>query len=360
MFFLGWKREGACPVCRFLPGTDGIQEEGEEAAGGILERIGGGRRGRGESRCEVCGGVDDLWICVLCGHVGCGRYRGGHANDHFQRTYHSFSLEIRTQRVWDYFGDTYVHRLLHDKGGEVVGMEGRGWGGGGGREEREEEEFRMKGKVVGLVGEYNFLLNSQLEAQREYYERRERAMVAQLEKLTAAAGGALALTSTSSPPSPSPASSSSSSSPSPSPSHDPPFASPNLVVDLLVTREELEKTKKDCQKLQKDRRRAEGVCQKMGQEIRFLKEINGSLESNQQMFEKKLQEEEKMRGKEVEDREKRIGELEDEVRDLSFFIEAQEAIGKGGGGELKDGDVVVVPNKGKGGGGGGKKKGRRR
>ena len=261
-----------------------------------------------------------------------------------------------------------MHRLLHDKGGEVVGMEGRGWGGGGGRGEREEEEFRMKGKVVGLVGEYNFLLNSQLEAQREYYERRERAMVAQMEKMMAGGGGAGLLSLT--PPSPTPSSSSSSSSSpshpssssSSSPSHPSCASHPpsNLVVDLLVAREELEKTKKDCQKLQKDRRRAEGVCQKMGQEIRFLKEINGSLEANQELFEKKLKEEEVKRGKEVEQRERRIGELEEEVRDLSFFIEAQNTIKAEGGGELKDGDVVVVPKKGGGGKGGGKKRGGRR
>ena len=26
----------------------------------------------------------DVWICLICGHVGCGRYREGHAVDHWR------------------------------------------------------------------------------------------------------------------------------------------------------------------------------------------------------------------------------------------------------------------------------------
>lgn len=28
---------------------------------------------------------------------------------------HSYSLDLRTQQIWDYVGDTYVHRLNHSK-----------------------------------------------------------------------------------------------------------------------------------------------------------------------------------------------------------------------------------------------------
>lgn len=27
-----------------------------------------------KSSCSVCGTSENLWICVICGHVGCGRY----------------------------------------------------------------------------------------------------------------------------------------------------------------------------------------------------------------------------------------------------------------------------------------------
>jgi BRCA1-associated protein len=51
---------------------------------------------------------------MVCGHIGCGRYQEAHAYDHYMETCHLFALEIDTQRVWDYEGDGYVHRLLQN------------------------------------------------------------------------------------------------------------------------------------------------------------------------------------------------------------------------------------------------------
>lgn len=45
------------------------------------------------------GCVQDLWICLICGQVGCGRYRSKHAFDHWQQSGHCYSLELETQRV---------------------------------------------------------------------------------------------------------------------------------------------------------------------------------------------------------------------------------------------------------------------
>ena len=40
---------------------------------------------------------------------------------HFQQTSHTFALQIGGQRVWDYAGDNYVHRLIQSKSdGKVV------------------------------------------------------------------------------------------------------------------------------------------------------------------------------------------------------------------------------------------------
>ena len=39
----------------------------------------------------------DLWICLICGHVGCGRYRGSHAAEHWQSSGHGYALELETQ-----------------------------------------------------------------------------------------------------------------------------------------------------------------------------------------------------------------------------------------------------------------------
>ena len=46
----------SCPVCRY-------SQTGEDESQGTL--------------CQHCGGQEDLWMCIICGHVGCGRYAGG-------------------------------------------------------------------------------------------------------------------------------------------------------------------------------------------------------------------------------------------------------------------------------------------
>ena len=52
----------------------------------------------------------------VCGHVGCGRYSGcGSSVHHNGLTEHNFAMELATQRVWDYKGDNYVHRLIQNK-----------------------------------------------------------------------------------------------------------------------------------------------------------------------------------------------------------------------------------------------------
>ncbi|KAJ3540040.1 hypothetical protein NM688_g6284 [Phlebia brevispora] len=59
--------------------------------------------------------TSNLWICLICGNIGCGRYRRAHAQAHYERTTHLYALELETQRVWDYAGDGYVHRLIQNK-----------------------------------------------------------------------------------------------------------------------------------------------------------------------------------------------------------------------------------------------------
>lgn len=66
----------SCPVCRYC-----LQP------------------GASSSRCSTCSTQVDLWICLICGHVGCGRYRSGHASDHWQESAHCYALELETQRV---------------------------------------------------------------------------------------------------------------------------------------------------------------------------------------------------------------------------------------------------------------------
>ncbi|KHJ49124.1 zinc finger, C3HC4 type [Trichuris suis] len=128
-----------CPVCRHLI-TPGFTES---------------------QSCPVCGKRDDLWICLICGHVGCGRYANGHAYQHFQETQHTFALEVGGQRVWDYAGDNYVHRLIQSKSdGKLVEFNP-------GNNSIEATE-----KVEALNLEYSYLLSREMDAQRKYYEDR--------------------------------------------------------------------------------------------------------------------------------------------------------------------------------------------
>lgn len=90
--------------------------------------------------CADCTQSAKLWVCLICGNVGCGRYHGQviiaiflsrsllyiqnccsivvddwfssrslslslvyqHALQHFKETKHAYSLEIETNRIWDY------------------------------------------------------------------------------------------------------------------------------------------------------------------------------------------------------------------------------------------------------------------
>ncbi|KAJ3271636.1 hypothetical protein HDV01_006506 [Terramyces sp. JEL0728] len=84
-----------CPVCRFSTFKLGKEKT--------------------ENCCSECQSTENLWICLICGNVGCGRYVQAHASKHYTESNHVYSLELETQRVWDYVGDEYVHRLIQNK-----------------------------------------------------------------------------------------------------------------------------------------------------------------------------------------------------------------------------------------------------
>lgn len=121
----------------------------------------------------MCHSDANLWICLICGAVGCGRYDAAHAFLHFQQTGHCFAMDLSTQRVWDYASDAYVHRLVQDKAdGKLMELparavsthdrahEGDAW---------DEEDYVPREKVDNIGLEYTRLLTSQLESQRTYF-----------------------------------------------------------------------------------------------------------------------------------------------------------------------------------------------
>ncbi|EGU84600.1 hypothetical protein FOXB_04788, partial [Fusarium oxysporum f. sp. conglutinans Fo5176] len=171
-----------CPVCRF---TNTSPTSESDPSGPHSQPFGSGV----SNLCSICDCTDDLWICLICGYVGCGRYKGGHAKDHWKETAHCFALELETQHVWDYAGDMWVHRLIRDKGdGKVVELPSRNRS----VSHLEEEDVVPRAKLDSIGLEYTHLVTSQLESQRAYYEELISKTVDKASKASAAAEEAAA------------------------------------------------------------------------------------------------------------------------------------------------------------------------
>lgn len=149
-----------CPVCRYVQTPEAVAD----------------------NRCFECHASESLWICLICGHVGCGRYVQGHASQHFMETQHCYSMQLGNNRVWDYVGDNFVHRLLQNKeDGKMVAL------GAGQEGSTFEKPPGSEEKVDSLQLEFTYLLTSQLESQRQYFEekmiRMEQELLAEGEEL---------------------------------------------------------------------------------------------------------------------------------------------------------------------------------
>uniref|UniRef100_A0A183BMQ8 RING-type domain-containing protein n=1 Tax=Globodera pallida TaxID=36090 RepID=A0A183BMQ8_GLOPA len=137
---IGQWADTTCPICRYAQTPELIPDQ----------------------KCFDCGRTSDLWMCLICGNVGCGRYAAAHA--HQYKTSHIFTLQVGGKLVWDYAGDNYVHRLIESAtDGKMIEYDG----GGDGFEKGEE-------KISAVQLEYTCLLTSQLENQRIHFEEKLR------------------------------------------------------------------------------------------------------------------------------------------------------------------------------------------
>ncbi|GAB7340213.1 hypothetical protein MBLNU457_6680t1 [Dothideomycetes sp. NU457] len=159
-----WRGSG-CPVCRYTqspsftfpyprPLTDSSEPDVEPS-------------------CSVCASEANLWICLICGNIGCGRYDSAHAYAHYESTSHCYAMDIASQHVWDYAGDGYVHRLIQNKENrQLIDLP------------HPNNAYRAEGddsvpreKFESMANEYTYLLTSQLDSQRRYFEEQlERAV----------------------------------------------------------------------------------------------------------------------------------------------------------------------------------------
>lgn len=279
----------SCPVCRYC------------------------MQGVTKSKCSRCDACEDLWICLICGHVGCGRYKSQHAFDHWMETQHCYALELESQRVWDYAGDGYVHRLVQSKSdGKLVEVPGPGESSyrheqaleGSSKVDYDRDEAIVASKIDGIVYEYNHLLTAQLESQRLYFE----GVLCQ-NRLEA----------------------------------DQKIRTLNESMDSTSKAQEESNSKlieatKERKNAQKKASELSEKLQRVQEEKEFLRQLNETLILNQKEWKDKTQVLQEKLETNTADKDSKIKELEDQVRDLIVFIEAQKTVG---GGELEGGSVGV-------------------
>lgn len=230
------------------------------------------------------------------------RYNEGHARRHFRETEHTYSMELESQRVWDYTGDNYVHRLVQNKSdGKLVEL-------GTPLNEVADDE-----KLDSITLEYTYLLTSQLESQRLYFE----------EKIA--------------------------------------FVEKDMFQQMETLIEKSKKTLEECQKFErmfndseKERKTLEkknaqyaSKLKKLEKELQDEKEMNECLRQNQQVWQEKVELLEKDLKRVELQRKSEVQDLQEQVADLMRHFEAQTAIEKAPTSlqqELQEGQVFVTPS----------------
>ncbi|GFY58875.1 BRCA1-associated protein [Trichonephila inaurata madagascariensis] len=250
-----------------------------------------------DNRCVTCGSQDSLWICLICGNIGCGRYVDGHAYHHYLDTQHTYAMQLGNNRVWDYAGDNYVHRLVQNKAdGKPVELEPV-W--------VENEE-----KMDSMQLEYTYLLTSQLEAQRHYFEDRltriETEALKQLEEMKE--------------------------------------KTKHAVDERKQLEEKLNRVTKEKQSMDKKISQLTSKVNRVMMELKDEKELNKCLRQNQNLWQQKLNIADKVL-KDVRDtKDKEISDLQEQVRDLMFYFDAKDKlkdVPNVSSQEIQEGQIVI-------------------
>ncbi|OGM43073.1 RING and UBP finger domain protein [Aspergillus bombycis] len=271
-----WKGSG-CPVCRYT------QDEFRRSSQGALYED-------EPAECSVCHSDINLWICLICGIVGCGRYDGAHAFDHYKETSHAFAMDLATQRVWDYVGDAYVHRIIQSKtDGKLVELPAAD---NSALDPPDWTDAVPREKLENMSVEYTHLLTSQLESQRAYFEEIVERAVDKASQASAAAASAqeAAEKATAN------------------------FRSLDKQYDKLEN-ETLSNLERDKSRAEKRAEKFEAMARKMEKEWREEKTMNESL----------MQRIEHLTS-EVESLKATNADLTEQNRDLTFFISGSERL----------------------------------
>lgn len=273
-----------------------------------------------EPLCSVCDRTSSLWICLICGNLGCGRYDDAHAYAHYEATSHCYAMDINTQHVWDYAGDGYVHRLIQSK--PTPETSGKGMIDLPSRTRHENEAFRAEAgdsvpreKMESMATEYTYLLTSQLEGQRHYFEEQVERAVDKAAQASARAEEAA-------------------------------ISASKAQAELEEARTErqnmadtLSRMEKALEKSEKARTKFEQMARDMSSQLREEKTMNEGLMSKIKAAEEKTE----AAKKEAEKAKEEKKELEEMNHDLTMFISSQEKVKElqAQGEEVVDGSVSV-------------------
>lgn len=329
-----WRFPGSgCPVCRYTqspsytfpyprPSYNGNPADDEDT----------------EPLCSVCASDINLWVCLICGNIGCGRYDGAHAFAHYEETSHCYAMDLSTQHVWDYAGDGYVHRLIQSKPDFQPQQKHHDplETGSGARPRHENEAYRAEGedlvpreKMESMANEYTYLLTSQLEGQRRYFEEQVERAVDKASQASARAEAAASHAEK---------------------------ASADVEASQVAQQslaDTLARTEKALEKAEKAKAKFEQMARDMSGQLREEKTMNEGLMKRITAADAKVEE----ARKEAEKAREEVRELQDMNHDLTMFISSQEKVKElqEQGEEVVEGGVGVL-EQGKGKKGKGKKK----
>ncbi|XP_031634737.1 BRCA1-associated protein [Contarinia nasturtii] len=219
----------------------------------------------------------------------------------YKATNHTYALQLGTNRVWDYAGDNFVHRLLQSKGdGKLVAH----------TQSPNAESADSDEKIDSLQLEFTYALTSQLQKQREYYEEK----LARLESKIEAESKQF-----------------------------------QVKIDTFIR----DYTDLDAKygTLRKEKNGMEKKLAQLSTKLtNYQKELNDeremikALRSNQSEWEAKCSQLEEKYKKYQTEKETEIGELKDEIRDLMFYMEAQNAVANSHlKDEIDDTSITISP-----------------
>lgn len=273
----------SCPICRYAQTPEPLAD----------------------SHCMECvAGTSNeaLWICLICGHIGCSRYHQGHAFEHYRDTHHCYAMQLGNNRVWDYVGDNFVHRLLQDKDGKMVE---------GGQTATKNEGAAMEEKVDSVQLEFTYLLTSQLETQRQYFEekfnRLEQRSLSEITEMREKLG--------------------------------------QLMEENTQFKERFTALNREKQSLEKRLQHTLTKLTQVQSELKEEKELRSALQINQTFWQAKYNKLQQELSEFKCAKESELKDLQEQVRDFMFYFEAQKQIENSANrDEIAAGQIVIAPS----------------